>query len=699
MRFIPFIFLVIFMYSSCSEKKLDYTSWEHYLGGPDRNHFSTLDQIHKGNLDSLEVSWVFESPDTGEMQMNPIIIGNTLYGVTASLRAFALNASSGELKWIYGDDEEVFKGNMRGVSYWEKEGNKRIFYAIGDQLVALSAETGKPIPSFGVNGKVDLHTGLPDMAQNKYIGCTSPGTIFEDLIIMPHRVNEDEKAAPGDIRAYSVIDGSLKWIFHVIPYPGEKGYETWENKEAYKNDQGIGGGNNWAGMTMDEETGIVYIPTGSMAPDFYGGNRKGNNLYSNCLLAIDALSGELIWYQQVVHHDIWDRDLPAPPNIIYVRHNGKKKKAVAQISKFGYVYLFDAKTGQPLFDLVETKTPKSELDGEETWPTQPIPVAPPSLSRRSDQLDTSNISPFAPNREELKNKMMASNLAYFAPPDTSPVFLLPGYDGGAEWGGAGADPENGILYINTNEMAWMLQMEEELGLIKEGVSIGEYVYLTSCAVCHQKDRKGQADSGFPSLVNIKGKYSSADIISHIRNGSGMMPGNESLTDEEVEMVSKFLLDIQTPVKEKVEVDPTKPPYRHLGYQKFLDQNGLPGIDPPWGTLAAVDMNAGSILWQRTFGQVDSLIDLGFPETGIENYGGPIITDNGLLIIAATKDEKIRIFDRESGTLLWIDELPASSFATPATYEVDGKQFIALACGGEKLGRKPGNKIIAYALKE
>ncbi len=694
---LPYLIIIFFFIACETSYEEDYINWSEYLGSADKSHYTTLDQISKENLDSLELAWTYESPDTGQMQMNPIIVDGTLYGVSAALKAFAIDAKTGQEKWVFGEYDKVWHSTSRGLAYWEKGMDKRILYTMGKDLLALDAETGKLVKSFGDSGRVDLHLGLPEVAQDKFIISNTPGTIYKDIIVMPTRVSEGSDAAPGDIRAFNIIDGSLAWTFHVIPHPEEPGYESWENKNAYRNEDGIGAGNNWAGMTVDNETGIIYIPTGSIAPDFYGGDRLGKNLYSNCLLALNATNGNLIWHQQLVHHDIWDRDLPAPPNLLSVERNGKMVKAVAQVTKQGYVFLFNRKTGEALFDIEEKSFPASKLEGEEAWPTQPIPSIPLPFARRSDQISPEDVSPYAPNKDEIEARIAKANRNFYAPPDTTPVLLLPGYDGAAEWGGAGVDPEEGIMYINSNEMAWLLRLEKSVQE-KTKMTLGEIAYLNYCAACHGKDLKGNESSGYPSLLQISERLDKVQILNVINNGKGMMTGYSHLKETEKNAIISFLIPNQE-TSDKLEVtSPFGPAYRHTGYHKLLDANGLPGISPPWGTLCAIDMNSGEFLWQIPFGEVDSLANLGIPDTGTENYGGPIITQNGLLIIAATKDDKIRIYDRSSGEELWEDDLPASSFATPATYMIDGKQFIARACGGEKLGTKPGNKIIAYALK-
>lgn len=689
-----FFFIALSLFACKNEYKPGYTNWEEYLGGPERNQYSELDQITPENVTQLKVAWTYSLPDSGQMQINPIIIDGMLYGVSPTVQAFAVDAITGEEIWRYGDKVKVWHSTSRGLAYWEKDEDKRILYTIGPHLIALDALTGEPVISFGDSGKVDLHTGMADKHKDNFVVSNTPGTIFEDLIILPYRVNEGAGSPPGDIKAYNVITGEMEWIFHTIPHPGEEGYETWP-EGAYDSDF-VGSANNWSGSTIDRETGIIYIPTGSASPDFWGGDRIGDNLFANTLLALDARTGKKIWHQQLVHHDLLDRDLPAPPNLITVTRNGKRIKAISQTTKQGYVYVFDRATGEPLFKINEVSTPGSELMGELASKTQPVPVAPKPFARMSSDLTEDDLSPYAPNKEELLEVFRKADKREYAPPSTNPVFLLPGYDGAAEWGGAAADPENGILYVNSNEMAWILQMEEvEQEFIPR--DLGEQVYIDHCSTCHGNNRKGNIQSGYPDLSTVTERMERTEISSMVESGKGMMPGFSFLSDDERETVINYLMGIENRTTTSDDISKTAPKYRHMGYTKFLDSNGLPGISPPWGTMTAIDLNSGEHLWQITLGETDSLKALGYPPTGTENYGGPLITKNGLLFIAATKDGYFRAFDRNSGNLLWEFKLPAAAFATPSTYMIDGKQYLVIACGGEKLGTKPGNMIVAFAL--
>ncbi|MDP1813113.1 MAG: PQQ-binding-like beta-propeller repeat protein [Leadbetterella sp.] len=671
-------------------------NWSEYLGGADRNHYSKLDQINLQNVKNLKVAWEYATPDSGQMQVNPLIVDGVLFGVTSSVQAFALDATTGKEIWRFGDPLKNWASTSRGVSYWQNGNDKRILYTAGPNLWALDANTGKPIESFGNKGKVDLHTGLPEIAKDKFIISNTPGTIFENLIYMPLRLSEDADAAPGDIRAFDVVSGKLVWTFHTIPYPGEKGYETFP-KDAYKND-GIGAVNNWSGMAVDKARGILYVPTGSAAYDFYGGNRPGENLFSNCLLALDARTGKLKWHYQFVHHDIWDRDLPAPPNLITLNKNGKAVDAVAQVTKQGYVFVFDRVTGKSLFPINEVPVPKSKLKGEITWPTQPVPSSPKPYARESFKLTEKDISPYAQNREELIKAFRTYKKGLFDPPSEQGTIIFPGYDGGAEWGGSAVDP-NGVIYINANEMAWIQTMKPTQNM--SGVPMGEKTYVNYCQSCHQPDREGNVKSGYPSLIEIGKKHDNAALLNLINGGKGMMPGFGFIKPEEKQALIAFLKN-----EEKKEVQSKDGQlsqkagiaYKMTGYNKFLDNRGLPAIAPPWGTLNAIDLNSGKQLWRIPFGNEPLLMKEGITGTGTENYGGPVITKTGLLFIAATKDATLRAFEAKTGRLVWEHPLPAAAFATPSIYSKNGKQYIVLACGGTKLGTPKGNKYVAFALE-
>ncbi|QIP15727.1 PQQ-binding-like beta-propeller repeat protein [Spirosoma aureum] len=679
------------------DKPNDNTNWSEYLGGPDRNHFSALSQITPDNVSKLKVAWTYAARDSGQIQTNPIIVDGVLYGVTPTVQVFALDAATGKEIWKAGDPLKTWYSTCRGVTYWQSGDEKRILYTVGPLLYALDARTGKIIPSFGENGHADLHEGLGEAAKDKFVISNTPGTLFGDLIVMPVRVAEEVGGAPGYIRAFNVRTGKLTWTFRTIPYPGEYGYNTWP-KEAYRNPD-IGAANNWSGMAVDRRRGILYVPTGSASYDFYGGNRLGQNLFANCLLALDAKTGKRLWHFQAVHHDVWDRDFPAPPNLITVTQNGRKIDAVAQVTKAGFVYVFDRVTGKPLFPIKEVPVPKSDIPGEMTWPTQPVPQKPAPFARQT--MTEADINPHSGDRDSLLTVFRSVGKRFFEPISKRGSLMFPGTDGGAEWGGAAADPD-GILYVNANDVPWIFKMidapkNDELAHL----SPGQRVYSQNCISCHGPERKGNARSGYPSLIDIGQRRDRPYVTQIVSNGKGMMPGFTALSAEEKQALLAFLFgDEKQEVGSSAAMLKVKQPYlpyKITGYNKFQDSKGYPAIAPPWGTLNAINLNSGEYLWKIPLGEDKDLKAKGIRNSGTENYGGPVITASGLLFIAATKDEKFRAFDKKTGKLLWETDLPAAGFATPATYQVAGKQFVVIACGGAKLGAKKGNQYVAFAL--
>ncbi|MFC4870960.1 PQQ-binding-like beta-propeller repeat protein [Negadavirga shengliensis] len=677
--------------------------WKEYLGGPERNHYSVLDHITKDNVKELEVAWTYHTGDTGQIQCNPIIVHGVLYGMTATTQPFAIEAASGKEIWRKAANGSDQFSTSRGLVYWEDGPDQRILYTHGEWLIALKAENGELVEDFGENGRISLKSGLGPTAKDKMVISNTPGTVYNDLIIMPLRVSEGADAALGHIQAFNIRTGKLAWVFKTIPDPGEYGHDTWP-KHAHHNTK-VGAANNWAGMAIDRERGIVYVPTGSAAYDFYGADRVGSNLFANTLLALDAATGERIWHFQMVHHDILDRDPPAPPNLLTVTHQGQKVDAVAQVTKQGFIFVFNRETGEPLFPIEEKPVPQSDIPGEQSWPTQPFPTKPAPYARQ--MITESDISPFAENRDELLEILKKSRReGPFTPLSRGGTLVFPGLDGGAEWGGAATDPD-GIMYVNSSEMAWRIGLgpsatQEELQKLGQG----QRIYALNCTPCHGATLKGSPESGYPSLDSLKGKLSKSQARAIISNGKGMMPAFTQLEDSDIHSLLAFLYGEDNGFKEIKEpgLGNNSQADLSLSYQinlfgKFLDSKGLPGISPPWGTLNAIDLNTGEYLWTVPFGEYPELAEKGVPVTGAESYGGPVVTKSGLLFIAGTKDKKFRAYDKRNGELLWETELPAAGFATPSTYEVDGKQYVVIACGGTKLGAHGGDAYVAFALPD
>jgi len=688
-----------------------YEQWSVYLGDASSSQYSTLSQIHRGNIDDLSLAWSYRSGDAdpsgrSQIQCNPIIVGSTLYATTAGLNAIALNASTGDEIWRFDpfDAGAVSEGPgiNRGVTFWKgnQEYESRILFSAGSKLFALHAQTGRLIPSFGNDGAVNLRDGLGRDVTGLSVSARTPGIIYQHLLIQGTSLSEGIRSAPGHIRAYDVRTGEIKWIFHTIPQPGEFGHDTWP-EYAY---QSIGGANAWSGMSLDQQSGTVFIPTGSAAFDFWGGNRVGENLFANSVLALDALTGERKWHYQTVRHDLWDRDLPAPPNLTTVIHDGLKINALAQVTKSGHVFLLDRATGQPLFPVEEHSFPTSDLQGEQAWPSQPIPINPPPFSRqRFDEEDITDISPESHDHVLKRFRQIRSN-GQFVPPSTEGTMIFPGIDGGAEWGGAAHDPTTGMLYVNSNEMPWILTM---VPLNPDGATSGQGLYQRYCAGCHGLEREGSIGGDPPALLDLQSRMSKEEVDYLMTHGIGFMPSFGFLQSDEVSSITNFLFEQEnsfaTNHNQDSDLDLSTSfagsPYGHTGYNRFLDQDGYPAVKPPWGTLNAINLNTGSIAWSVPLGEFPELTKRGVPPTGTENYGGPVVTAGGLIFIAATKDEQFRAFDKDTGQILWETQLPAGGYATPATYEVDGRQFVVIAAGGGKMGTKSGDSYLAYALPD
>jgi quinoprotein glucose dehydrogenase len=698
--------LALLILLSCQQSKQKDIEWKYY-GNQGNTRYSEADQIGPANVSRLTRAWTFSTGDPDEknqlqLQCHPIMVNGKLYVTSGRGKVFALDASSGKLIWTFDalHDPTASETN-RGVVYWESQdkNDRRIFFSARSNLYALNAETGLPVNGFGDSGYIDLKKGLDRDISAQFVIATTPGVIYKDLLIMGSRVHEGPgSSAPGHIRAFNVRNGKREWIFHTIPHPGEFGYDTWP-ADAWKRSGGV---NAWSGMTIDPERGLLFAPLGSASYDFYGADRKGNNLFGNSLVALDAATGKRKWHFQTIHHDLWDRDLPAPPTLITVHKDGKAIDAVAQVTKTGFVFVFNRDTGEPIFPIEEKQVPTDALPGETPSPTQPYPLRPEPFVRQA--FTDSDISRLTPETYAYVKSRLSSikRNHMFQPPSEQGTLILPGFDGGGEWGGAAYDKRSGTLYVNGNEMAWILSM---IPKAQSGQNThGRTIYLNNCSGCHGVDLEG-ASTQYPALKDLGSRLDSTAIALIMINGKGRMPSFNQIPDFQKKDLIKYLLQ-----KEKKN-DPSDhramqtggaddmPNFIGTGYHRFLDLQGYPAIAPPWGTLNAIDLNEGKIRWRVPLGAFKELTQKGVPPTGTENYGGPIVTSTGILFIGATRDEMFRAFDINNGKVLWETNLPAGGYATPTTYMINEKQFVVIAAGGGKMGTPSGNNYIAYSLPD
>ncbi len=668
----------------------DYATWSDYGGSADAAQYSSLEQIDRSNVSRLEIAWSYSTGDNSVYFFAPLVVDDTAYVLAKNNSIVALDASTGEEIWTHPAEPGTRAMTTRGINYWESRdrSGRRLLYASDHLLRALDARTGRPIATFGQDGRVNLKEGLGrDPDSLSLVQSHSPGRVFEDLLILGSATNEGYGSAPGDIRAFDARTGEIVWTFHTIPHPGEFGYDTWP-KDAWKT---VGGANVWTEFSLDVERGIVYMPVASAKYNFYGADREGANLFSNSLLALDARTGERLWHFQFVHHDIWDYDPATAPKLLTVEHEGEKIDVVAQATKQGFVYVFHRVTGQPLWPIEERPVPAgTEMPRETLWPTQPFPTKPPPFARQSFTVD--DLNPYLDEEERARYRdyiLGARNEGLFTPPGRGNTVQMPGNNGGSNWGGAAIDPNNGMLYVVSKDHPAMLKLEpdsaQQIPPPDEPELRGRYLYDVHCHRCHSADPE-ENELAVSSLVGVHEKLSKERISSIIREGLGQMPGFGSLSDSDVNLLSAYLerpTSLPTPVRDKEEQLAASARFVS-GFGLMRASNGQSPIGPPWSTLTAYDLNEGTIKWQIPLGEVPELAARGIKNTGsVYPKVGPVVTAGGLLF-AATRDKKVRAFDVDTGEILWEREVGAALEGIPAVYEVHGRQYV-LFCASAQAG--------------
>jgi len=650
----------------------EYVSWTRSHGDSSNTRFSSLSQIDRENVKNLEEVWVYRSGDgEGNIQCNPIMVDGVMYAPTVGENLVAIDAKTGQEVWRF--DPEG-RPAFRGLVYWEGFGTytPRLFVSSGQDLWALDPSTGTPLPEFGEEGKIEA-------GEIRVVGA-----IFKNVLVVPGYV--------GGVFGYDVFTGKKIWEFNTIPKEGEYGRDTWDGPEK--------GANCWGGMALDETRGVAYVTTGSPKPDYNGTGRHGQNLFGNCVLALDALTGERLWHFQEIRHDIWDLDIPAPPNLVTVNHEGKRVDAVAQVTKIGNTLLLDRVTGKPLFPFRLRRAPVSKLPGERTWPYQPDVESPEPFVRQGFTLED-----VTDRSEEARKHVLATlekaNLGWFEPFEEDKPTALFGVHGGAEWTGAAFDPTTGHLFVSATELPWIITVFRPDQILRDpnaAPTRGETVFTTHCVQCHGADRRGVGMA--PPLHGLGRRMTVDQVLELLQEGRNAMPAAATLTVEEKRDLLDylFLRDVETAPPSESLSRPVD--YTHNGYPKLLDHEGYPGCKPPWGTLNCIDLNTGKIAWKVPLGEYPDLAFEGVTDTGAENFGGAMVTAGGLVFCAGTPDEKIRAFDKESGEVLWEHELPWGGYAPPATYEANGRQYVVIAAtGGGKLGGPMGDAYVAFALPE
>ncbi len=711
-----FVVVCLILVSGCQsdglQEPFEYQTWSQYGGSADQSKYVIQDQITRENLHQLELLWVYPTQDEQSYQHSPLVVDSLMFVQARNGSLVALHAKTGEEIWIHANLQGMTR---RGLSYWESEdkSDQRLLFTIHNTLQAIDARTGSSILSFGTNGYVDLRAGMGRPIEDITRAAPStPGTIFEDLLILGASPGESYLSAPGYVRAYHVISGDHVWTFHTVPRPGEFGNDTWP-KDAYRY---AGGVNCWGEITIDKQRGIAYIPLGSPTYDYYGADRRGANLFGNCLLALNARTGERIWHFQTVHHDLWDYDLATAPQLMTVRINGQEIDVVSVATKQGFVFTFDRETGSPVWPIEERKVPASDMPGEETWPTQPIPSKPPPFVRQEVTVD--DISDVFLSEEEVrqwKDRVARAKTGLYTPISTTETITMPGATGGANWGNSASNPSQGMMYVMSQEYPSFYQLAERVPVYGndnqarmatvQSIERGQQLYTLHCQLCHGNSLQGTA-LGTP-LLDIGRSIDFSHITQVVQYGLGRMPPVSSLTEDQISDIHSMIRDLSEKlVKDSVTIDGpvvanggvtlpgellTPRSYNRAGAEypggvavpqkRYYTGYGLgfPYIlKPPWSTLTAYDLNTGTIRWQIPLGEDDLALEKGHRKTGVPNgsqRNGMIVTSNGLIFSSVTNG-RIYAFDAKDGSILWRTRAPCGISSIPAMYQIDGQVFLA-----------------------
>jgi quinoprotein glucose dehydrogenase len=655
-----------------------YRTWHRSHGDNGGTRFSALDQINRQNVTDLQVAWTYHSGDgSNYIQCNPVIANGVMFAPTPGKHFVAVNAATGRELWRFKPEG---KPAFRGLIYWpgHSGASERVIFSAGNHLYALNPKDGTPVAEFGEGGR----TLLPGNAQGDFGAATAGPTIFGSIVVIP--------GFEKDVWGFDIVTGKLLWTFHTVPQPGEFGYDTWDRSEPY-------GANCWSGMAMDESRGIAYITTGGPKPNFIGVGHRGDNLFANCLIAIDARTGKRLWHFQEIRHDIWDLDVPAPPTLGTITRDGKRVDVVAACTKIGNTLLLDRVTGKPIFPFRLRRAPTSDLRGEVTSPYQPDLEFPERFSKQeftaADLTDrTEEAADFAQTR------FKSATTGWFRPGSEGRANLFFNIDGGAEWTGSCIDPDTGRLYVSANHLGWLITIfrdDDPPDDPRAPKTRGQLVFEATCAQCHGTNRLGIGTA--PALRGLRHRLDDATVTNQVRTGKYAMPAipESQLSEPDLKALVDYLMLRDRPLPPAKPTE--RPVYSVTGYPRFFDHEGYPANKPPWGTLNCIDLNTGKLVWKVPLGEHPELTKQGVPKTGTENYGGAIVTAGGLVFCAGTRDRKIRAFDKDTGAELWSAELPWVGNAPPATYEVDGRQFIVIPATGSKLESQRGDAYVAFAL--